>query len=237
MNILSNYGVDRVFHIVPLHYVPFIARSLQLKSKATLRSEGFLETHFRSKSKHLDDQRGFGDYIHLSTVSHPPILEAKLSGGFPHVCISLPVSSLNGMKYDLCRYNVAMTRKLRRNGNLGFQEAPKNGRYYEKMQIPIARKGLEQRQLIENNQGKMLEVLCKPSIPLDQETFITAFSNEDRQAVQKTLNELGVGWGTLISNKPSYMASQKHFEACLSFMEASLGDSDWKGNGLEFDKV
>lgn len=237
MNILSNAGVDRLFHIAPLHYIPFIARSQRLKPKAALRNEGFSETHFRSKSKHLDDKRGFGDYLHLSTVSHPPILEAKLGGGFPHVCISLPVSSLNGMAYDLCRYNVAMTRKLRRNGKLGFQEAPKNGRYYGDMQIPIARKELERRQLIEGNQGEMLEVLCKQPIHLNHETIITAFSNEDRQIVQNTLNELEIKWGTLVSNKPNYIASPKYFEACSSFVKAALEDSDWKGNGLEFDRV
>ena len=61
--------------------------------------------------------RGFGNYAFLTLDVHPRILKAKLKAGFPHVAIEVPVDAFENMDYHLCRYNVAMTRQLRRFGN------------------------------------------------------------------------------------------------------------------------
>lgn len=237
MNTLVANHIDLIFHVAPLHYLPFIARSKTLKSKVTLRHEGFAETHFRSKSNHLDQQRGFGDYIHLSTVGRPPILHAKLSGGFPHVCLSVPTTSLNGEDFDLCRYNVAMSRQLRRGGKPGFAEGPANGRYYDQYQIPIARTELEQRQLIQSRNGEMLEVLVKPPLALPDNTQVSVFSVGDLEAVRKILEQLNAPWPVLLANAPSYTARPEYSDACEQFIAISLDDENWRGNGLEFDRV
>lgn len=237
MNTLVSHGIDFVYHIAPLHYLPFIARSRSLKSKVALRLEGFAETHFRSKSKHLDAQRGFGDYIHLSTVGRPPILEAKLSGGFPHICLSVPATALNGVDFDLCRYNVAMSRQLRREGRTGFAEGPSNGWYYDQHQIPIARTELEQGQLIQSRNGAMLEVLVKPPVPLPDSTKVTVFDGHDRACAMKILTQLKSPWDVSLANAPNYQAQPEHSAACKMFIEISLEDESWRGNGLEFDQV
>ncbi len=236
MNILVHHGIDYVFHIAPIHYLPFIAKSQKLKSKITLRNEGFLDTHFRSMSKNRDEERGFGDYIHLSTIAYPPILKSKLKGGFPHICIYIPTSALDNICYDLCKYNIAMSRELKKDGKGGVEEKPENGRYYGEMQIPIARTVQEQNALIASNKKEMLEVICKPPISLSPETLITTFSNDDRQLAQEILDGLGVDWG-IQTAKENYQVSPKHNESCRLFIEKALADPDWKGDGLEFDKV
>lgn len=237
LNTLSENGIGTVFHVAPLHYLPFIARTKSLKSKETLRSEGFSEAHFRSKSKHLDAQRGFGNYIHFSTVARPPILLAKLDRGFPHICLSIPAEALDGVEYDLCRYNVAMSRQLRRGNMPGFAEGPENGRYYGDRQIPIARSKEEQTQLISSRKGKMLEVLCTPPFALSEATSIATFSAADHDAVLQILEKLDVCWTVTLSNAPNYSAREEYSVACQKYIEISLEDPAWMGDGLEFDKV
>lgn len=237
MNNLCKSGLDFVFHIAPIHYLTFIARSEALKSKSTLRSEGFGEDHFRSKSAHLDVRRGFGDYIHLSTNRHPPILQAKLAAGFPHICISIPSIALGDVGFDLCRFNVAMTRKLRREDKAGFSESLENGRYYDGMQIPIARTEQEQIQLIAAQKGNMLEVLRRPPLQLPAETTLVVFNSHDRETGQRILAQFGIDWIITLSNEPNYEPRADYTSACHEFVQRSLADPDWRGNGLEFDKV
>ncbi len=237
MNTLLTSGIEVVYHVAPLHYLPFIARSKGLKSKKELRSEGFEETHFRSKSWHLDVQRGFGDYVHLSTIGRPPILRAKLSAGFPHVCLSIPAYALNGLDFDLCRYNIAMTRKLRRGGKQGFEEGPASGRYYESKEIPIARTEGEQRQLIQARKGDMLEVLVKPPVPLPNNTQVFVFGRKDRDLSKVILEQSLCPWGVSLANTPEYQARPDYMNACERYIEMSLSDEEWRGNGLDYDKV
>src|ERR1700754_384545 len=139
MGILQNAGVTNAYHFTPLHYLPFIAQSASLKSKPSLAADGFAATHLRSMSNAQDVTRGFGAYTHLTTDASPRILKAKLAAGFPHVGVSVPVPHVDNVEYSLCRFNVAMTRYLRKGSKKGFPESPTNGRYYKGHQIPIAR--------------------------------------------------------------------------------------------------
>ncbi len=236
-NALLDHNIQRVFHILPLHYMPFVARSGVLKSKVHLRAEGFADSHFRSTSAHLDIQRGFGDYIHLSTVGEPPILKAKLGAGFPHVALSIPTRAMTELPFDLCRFNIAKTRSLRREGALGHKESPENGYYFESMQIPIARTHQQKRDLIQHNASKMLEVLVKDPISLDRMSLFYVFNDQDRIRVDQILQNLGVNWTVELVASPAYPAKPEYRQKCDAFIEKSLADSTWQGNGLEFDRV
>lgn len=134
------------------------------------------DSHFRSKYKHLDRQRGFRDYIHLPTKRSPPILKAKLDAGFPHVSISIKSTALNNFEFDICKYNVAMILQLRRYGKLRFSEALQNDRYYKNKQIPIARTAGKNNQLINFPSDHMLEILVKPPVILPVGTTVSVFS-------------------------------------------------------------
>src|SRR5688572_22783291 len=113
MGVLAKQGVERIHHYTPLHYVPFIATSRAILSKPSLKQAGFDQKHYRSMSHKHDVARGFGEYAHLTLDAEPRILKAKLSAGFPHIAISVPVTAVDPHPFSLCRFNVAMTRKLR----------------------------------------------------------------------------------------------------------------------------
>ena len=136
---LVEFGISFVPHYTPLHYLPFIARSQAIKSKPALRADGFEEIHFRSKSAHHDETRGFGEFAFLTLDTGPRIVKAKLYGGFPHIEISVPAAAIDDVEFALCRYNIAMTRVLKRNDLPGRPESDTNGRYYDDNQIPIAK--------------------------------------------------------------------------------------------------
>src|SRR5262245_21026291 len=124
MGILTQHKVDRIHHYTPLHYLPFIGRSKSLLCKPSLSAAGFSTSHLRSMSRDHDVACGFGAYTHLTLEPRPRILKAKLEAGFPHVDIAVPTNAVEAAPFSLCRFNVAMTRNLRRNGNPGFPESP-----------------------------------------------------------------------------------------------------------------
>src|SRR5688572_24021253 len=109
LSVLAEFGIEKAYHIAPLHYVPFIGRSKLLLSRSQLKAEGYSDSHFRRTSHKADFERGFGDRIYLSPYQAPPILQAKLRKGFPHVRIGIPVSALEPTQFDLCRFSVART--------------------------------------------------------------------------------------------------------------------------------
>src|SRR5207237_6387189 len=111
--LLTSHGVTNVFHYAPLHYILFIARSKALFSKNELRRLGYDASHFRRTSRRPDEQRGFSDYVHLTLNHFPPILKAKLAGGFPHFEIRVPAEHVEKATVHLCRYNIAKCRFLR----------------------------------------------------------------------------------------------------------------------------
>jgi hypothetical protein len=196
-----------------------------------------VNNHFRSKSWRLDVSRGFGNYIHLTTVNFPPILDAKLNGGFPHVCLSIPSADLGNVPYDLCRFNVAMSRYLRRDEKVGSPECERNGYYFDQKQIPIARTPEQQKALLERNKGSMIEVLREQDLYLTEHTSVSVFSASDREAVKEILDNFDCHWDVSLSNQRNYLPKEIYVEECQNFIAHSLENPLWKGNGLEFDKV
>lgn len=239
MQLLAQHGINRIFHFAPLHYLPFIARSQFLKSKPVLASEGYPLNHFRSTSAHIDEARGFGNYVHLSTVANPPILAAKLESGFPHIAFELRTSDYLQTQYDLCRFNIAKTRYLRRDGKPGFAESTANGRYYGTLQIPIARTAQEKDLLLGSREGDpMVEVLVDQHLPLSGAVVLRTYCDMDQSIAQDVLNELGIVWEVALHSTPStYGRKTAYAEKVSAFIQTALSDPNWRGNGLEFDRV
>ena len=239
MQLLLQHGIDRVFHFAPLHYLPFIGRSRALKSKPVLAAEGYLRTHFRSTSAHIDEARGFGNFVHLSTVAAPPILAAKLGSGFPHIGIELLPSDFPQAPYDLCRFNIAKTRYLRRGGKSGFAENDANGRYYGDLQIPIARSNQEKDRLLSSREGDpMIEVLIDGCLDFSGAVIIRTYCETDQNAAKKVLTELGTEWTVQLHTPPNHYERDEAYGAKVDeFIALALSDPNWRGSGLEFDRV
>ncbi len=240
MLVLSQGGVQVVHHYAPLHYLPFIARSKKLKSKPTLLAEGFGSTHFRSMSCRSDTSRGFGDCTFLTIDPTPRILAAKLAAGFPHIGVRVPSDQVEAREYSLCRYNVAMTRKLRREGKIGFTPCSTNGRYYGDKQIPIARTIKDKKSMLEHHlpKGTMIEIMIEGDLDLDNRTRIICFSAADYTLVSAILCAVHSSWEVRLETPPGqYPEVAEHREAVQHFVERALAEENWKGSGLEFDRL
>lgn len=240
MSLLTDHGVTCVYHYTPLHYLPFIARIKSLLCKPSILKRGFPPNHLRSKSNIQDVARGFSSYTHLTLDPQPPILNAKLAAGFPHLRIAVPVQLVEATEFSLCRFNVAMARYLRRDGKPGFPESPSNGRYYEDHQIPIARTVDDKAAMLRTHikAGTMIEVLVHGDLALTDETTITCFASVDAEIANRVLSKADTPWRLTTETPPGpYPENEKYRNAVLGFVEHALSDHHWKGDGLEFDRV
>jgi hypothetical protein len=240
MGALAVAGVKTVHHYTPLHYLPFIAQSKAIRNKPSLKKAGFKSNHFRSMSRKQDVERGFGDYAHLTLAAEPQILKAKLAAGFPHIAITVPAEAMDGIAFSLCRFNVAMTRKLRRGRKRGFSESSTNGRYYPGHQIPIARTDSEKDAMLKEHlpKGTMIEVLVHGDVVLPDNTSVVCFSQADAVVAKKLLSALGSPWTVQTLPPPGpYPRDQNYVEAVTDYIWQVEGDPSWRGNGLEFDRL
>ena len=239
MGPLQNHNLEFVHHYAPLHYLPFIARASALLGKPSLRKAGFPLSHLRGKSCQQDVARGFGKYAFLTLDPQPRILRAKLAGGFPHIAIAVPVAAVEATTYSLCRFNVAMTRFLRRLGKPGFPESATNGRYYDPHQIPVARTIADKNAMLDKHLANtMIEVLIHGDIQLPEETVIHCYSDADAKLARRVLETTGCPWKVHVAAAPgAYARKDKHVRAVEDFIEQALKNPDWRGNGLEFDRV
>jgi hypothetical protein len=240
MPVLANHQIDAVHHYAPLHYLIFIARSRSILSKPSLRKAGFTNSHLRSMSHGQDVARGFGGYSHLTIDAQPRILRAKLAAGFPHVAINIPSSEIDAVPFSLCRFNVAMTRQLRRAGKDGFPESKTNGRYYAGHQIPIARTDTDKSAMLQKHlqENTMIEVLVHGDFNLSDETSIDCFAAEDAKIARQILSSLNCKWRVKVEKPPGpYPRDSTHVAAVTEFIQKAEDDPDWRGNGLEFDRL
>jgi len=238
MGVFADSDVTSVFHYSPLHYLPFICRSQKLLSKPELEKAGFAPTHFRSTSSRQDVERGFGNYIHFALDARPPILKAKLAAGFPHFELEIPAGSVEDAGFHLCRFNIAKTRYFR-GAKQQPPESPENGRYYQDLALPIAATDEEIEKLFEANFGKrMIEVLVLDRLDLPTQTVIKVFHEDDAVLAKEVIAATGVKWSLSVDGSGSrYPRNARYAKAVSVFIAEALRDTQWAGNGLEFDRV
>ena len=241
MGLLAANGVKCVYHFAPLHYLPFIARSGELLGKPSLKKAGYKGSHLRSMSARHDISRGFGPYAHLTLDNAPRILKAKIGAGFPHIAFAVCAEAVDdAIEFSLCRFNVAMTRYLRRNGRNGFPESETNGRYYTGHQIPIARTEADKNAMLKKYVGTstMIEVLAHGDVPLPENTNVICYSDQDADLAKRVLAKLGSKWAIERGEPPgAYPHRAKYQKSVREFIDTALANPEWRGNGLEFDRV
>ncbi len=239
MTSLTSAGLSVVYHYAPLHYLPFIARAGALLGKPSLKKAGFSLKHLRSKSSRQDVARGFGEYAFLTLDSYPPILQAKLGAGFPHIALEVPTSAVEAANFSLCRFNVAMTRYLRRDGKPGFEESPSNGRYYPGHQIPIAKTAQDKAALLAAHlNNSMIEVLIEGDLALPKDTIVRCYSDDDVKIAKTVMSSVGCSWTVTMNTPPSaYPRRNIYANSVSAYVDRALRDPNWRGDGLEFDRV
>ena len=177
---------------------------------------------------------------HLTLEQHPRIVKAKLGAGFLHVGIAVPATAIEAVPFSLCRFNAALTRQLRRDGNPGFPESSTNGRYYDQHQIPIARTDEDKAAMLDKHLpiGTMIEVFVHGDFELPTATEVICYSDADLALAKRVLTKVGVPWTIKLADASvPYPRSAKHAQSVEAFIEQALGDPAWRGNGLEFDRL
>jgi len=236
--LLTSHGVTDVFHYAPLHYILFIARSQSLCSKNELRRLGYDISHFRRTSRRPDEQRGFSDYVHLTLNQFPPILKAKLAGGFPHFEVRVRAEDVEKGTVHLCRYNIAKCRFLRRGMKTGFTASEANGQYHDEKQIPTAETIAECNDLLTHNlERNMIEVLVPRKLELPTNTRLIFFSPTDRELADELLQPLKLGWQCQLAKDTTYNAETRCMAKVRLFLDHAIADPQWRGDGLDFDNV
>jgi hypothetical protein len=236
----SEFGIHQVFHIAPLHYLPFIARTRRLLARPKLKDIGYADSHFRKTSHQSDASRGFGDRVFLSTIRLPPILLTKLEKGFPHVRFDIAISALQAAEFDLCRYNVAKNRSNLRGGPVSsHSEGGSNGRYYDGKQLPVARSSADMAAMLRRHwgTGQGIEVQVRDSVPLPDSLVVTCFSEADQAIAASVILRTGRNWKTTKIKLSDYRRSSKLARQVEAFCERALTAPDWKGDGLDFDRL
>ncbi|MBB4365542.1 hypothetical protein GGD65_006608 [Bradyrhizobium sp. CIR18] len=167
-------------------------------------------------------------------------MKAKLGAGFPHIALSVPVAAIEARPFSLCRFNVAMTRYLKRGKKRGAPESKTNGRYYLGHQIPIARTDDDKLSMLAMHlsRGTMIEVLIHGDLKLPDDTTVLCYSDDDLVTARTVLTQLQTPWKIELSAPPGeYPRSTVHAESVDDFIAQAMQDPEWRGNGLEFDRL
>ena len=84
----------------------------------------------------------------------------------------------------------------------------------------------------------MIEVLIHGDLALPDDAEIICFSDADSKIAQEVLSKLGALWNVTAVEAPGpYPRKNEHVEAVRTFINQSLADPNWRGNGLEFDRL
>ena len=84
----------------------------------------------------------------------------------------------------------------------------------------------------------MIEVLISGDLVLPEETRITCFSEADAGIAQDIVNQLEPRWDVALGEPPGpYGRRHNYADAVREFIDRALADPNWRGNGLEFDRV
>ena len=94
-------GPTYLYHAIPLHYLPALARSGRLFSAARLPGGVRPRPTAIARKRKL----GLEDVVHLSLVPKTPLLTDKHAKGYPHALIRFPSALLDRPDVSLLKWN------------------------------------------------------------------------------------------------------------------------------------
>jgi hypothetical protein len=84
----------------------------------------------------------------------------------------------------------------------------------------------------------MIEVLIEDRVCLNGAVQLRAYCEEDQNVAQRVLEQLGVDWEIVpFGAAGAYQRDEAYAAEVEQFIQTALSDPDWRGNGLEFDRV
>ena len=197
MPVLTDCQVDAVYHYAPLHYLIFIARSQSILNRS-FPSEGrlYVQSSEVDVAWLLDAVRGFGSYAQLTIDAQPRILRAKACCWLPSHRSQHSCSEIDALRSSLCRFNVAMTLRLKHEGKDGFPESKPTAVTMHGLQIPIARTEADKSTMLKKHlqENTMIEVLVHGDFGLSSETSIICFAKRGSTIARQILSSLDCKW-------------------------------------------
>ena len=86
--------------------------------------------------------------------------------------------------------------------------------------------------------GTMIEVLIHGDLKLPDDTSVICYSDEDAKIARNILEQIGCPWKVELSALVGdYPRSPLHARSVDDFISQAMKDPDWRGNGLEFDRL
>ena len=83
----------------------------------------------------------------------------------------------------------------------------------------------------------MIEVLIVDRLVLPDDTVVTFFHPEDLKLGTAILQNCGVRWGRRLSRDLTYEPDLRYERQVRRFVDRTLADPRWLGDGLEFDRL
>ncbi|MBL0899136.1 MAG: hypothetical protein IBJ17_10630 [Reyranella sp.] len=173
----------------------------------------------------------------LTLTPETPLLLAKRERGFPHIRFDIPVSVLESVEFDLCRFNVARNRSNQRRGpSPTVSGNQSDGRYYPGKRLPVARLLADKQAMLKKHSAKSIEVQVKDRVPLSDSVVVACFSEADKELADQILSKVECRWKTALQIANNYPRSERYAAQVEAYCRRALLEPGWRGDGLEFDR-
>jgi hypothetical protein len=165
---------ERLFHAIPLHYLPHLLRDGALYAQSVLAAQGIAP---RATARRRDRMLGLSDYVHLSLVAQTPLLADKLQRGYPHALLVFPASEVFALpEIAVLPYNAKSWRSRAA---------------LTPMIDPREREALLRRHAV-TGRFPSLEVLVKYGLSLSLLEKVAFYTAAEHQDTAKTLSSLAI---------------------------------------------
>jgi hypothetical protein len=177
-----NRPLDRLYHAIPLHYVPALLQSGALYAQSVLASpkkppgvpDGIRP---RITATRRDRALGLHDYVHLSPTPHSPLIEDKLRKGYAHAILIFGGAGVLALpEVAVLPYNT---------------KAWRTRACYEPIADTLEREALLSR-YTEGKRLPSLEILVKYGLPLEFLTTVAFIDDREHTAVGAVLDSIGI---------------------------------------------
>ena len=84
----------------------------------------------------------------------------------------------------------------------------------------------------------MIEILVHGDLALPNTTKVLCFSAADIEIANGVLASVGSPWPLQAADIPgAYPRNAEHARCIEDYLEQAMNDPEWRGNGLEFDRL
>ena len=153
--------------------------------------------------------------------------------------LKIDVSLIDNVEFMLCRYNIARMRN-HKDSNKPVRPSKYNGEYHDDFKVPVAREHSEKVDLLlpRFSRGQEVEVLIESELDLGNDAEVICFHEEDYRLARCALGLVSRQWTAVLDRRPiNYCRKSKFADRCSEFLHRAALCPDWRGNGLDFDKL